>query len=306
LAKVAQPTYTIEIPDILLIDALRVVPLPPYKIEPLDTVLVHATGVVEPEPITGLYAVEPEGTINFGPTYGSVSVAGLTIQEARDAIEKHLKENFKKPEVRVAMGQPQGLQQIKGQHIVRPDGTVGLGTYGSVFVAGLTLEQAKYAIEQQLSLFLLKPKVAVDVFAYNSKAYYIIIDGGGYGEQVYRLPSTGNETVLDAISHINGLPVVSNNKRIWLARPAPADKGSYQIFPVDWRAVTRGGATATNYQVLPGDRIFVEAEPLITFDTRLARLISPIERVLGITLLGSSTVHSIAVRLGAINSTGGF
>ena len=28
----------------------------------------------------------------------------------------------------------------------------------------------------------------VDVLAYNSKRYYVIFDGGGYGEQVYLVP----------------------------------------------------------------------------------------------------------------------
>jgi hypothetical protein len=48
--------------------------------------------------------------------------------------------------------------------------------------------------------------------------------------------------------------------------------------------------TATNYQVLPGDRIYVKAAPLISADTYLARFIAPLERILGFTLLGRSTV----------------
>ena len=39
----------------------------------------------------------------------------------------------------------------------------------------------------------------VDVIAYNSKNYYVITDGAGYGEQVYPFPVMGSETVLDAI-----------------------------------------------------------------------------------------------------------
>ena len=44
----------------------------------------------------------------------------------------------------------------------------------------------------------------------NSKVYYIITDGAGSGEQVFRFPVTGSETVLDAISQIGGLPPVSS------------------------------------------------------------------------------------------------
>ena len=43
------------------------------------------------------------------------------------------------------------------------------------------------------------------MFAYNSKVYYVITEGAGAGDLVARLPITGNETVLDAISQINGL-----------------------------------------------------------------------------------------------------
>src|SRR5262249_54240659 len=42
-------------------------------------------------------------------------------------------------------------QQIRGQHLVRPDGTIGLGIYGSAYVAGMTLEEAREAIAQQLA-----------------------------------------------------------------------------------------------------------------------------------------------------------
>jgi polysaccharide export outer membrane protein len=302
LEKVSHPPYVIETPDILLIDTLRVVPRPPYHIQPLDAILVQATNVLPAEPISGAYGIEPEGTITLGPSYGSVIVAGLTLDEARQAIEKQLKDaGFTKVEVRVAMGQSRAGQQIRGEHLVRPDGTIGLGSYGNVYVSGMTLDQAKAAIEGHLSSTLLNPEVSVDVYAYNSKAYYIVTDGGGYGEQVYRFPSTGNETVLDALSLINGLPLVASKHRIWVARPSPAGTPYYQILPIDWQAITRGGATETNYQIFPGDRVFVEADPLVTMDTFLARVISPIERVFGVTLLGSAVVHSVAQPLGTAN-----
>jgi polysaccharide export outer membrane protein len=304
LNKISQPTYVIEIPDILQIDTVRVVPRPPYRIAPLDSIVVTATGVLPDEPITGAYGVEPEGTINLGPSYGSFSVAGQTLAEARATLEKALKETFKNAQVRVGLGTVGGIQQIRGQHLVRPDGTVGLGKYGDVYVVGLNLAEAKTAIEVHLAGYLLEPEVNVDVYSYNSKAYYIVTDGGGYGEQVYRFPFTGNETVLDAISQINGLPAVASKKRIWVARPAPAEATGYQVLPIDWKAITRGGATATNYQLLPGDRLFVEAEPLIALDSALAKVFAPIERVFGVTLLGSAVVRSLSISSSA-TGTGG-
>ncbi|MFM8984663.1 MAG: hypothetical protein ACKONH_01140, partial [Planctomycetia bacterium] len=40
LAKVTLPAYVIEPPDILLVDALRVVPKPPFRIQSFDTLQV--------------------------------------------------------------------------------------------------------------------------------------------------------------------------------------------------------------------------------------------------------------------------
>src|SRR5262245_32302109 len=66
LSKVTMPDYVIEAPDLLLIDALRVIPLPPYKIQPLDSILVVAAKPLPNEPITDLYTVDPDGTVNLG------------------------------------------------------------------------------------------------------------------------------------------------------------------------------------------------------------------------------------------------
>jgi polysaccharide export outer membrane protein len=291
LEKESLPSYMIEPPDILLIDAVRVVPLPPYKIEPLDALLIQVSGAFEKEPISGLFGVEPDGGVNLGASYGRVTVAGMTTEEARAAIDKHLKTIVKEPKVAVALAQSRAMQQIRGEHLVRPDGTVGLGVYGAVYVAGMTLEQAKAAIEAHLSQFLLKPEVSVDVYAYNSKVFYIILDGAGYGQQIYRMPITGNETVLDAISQINGLPSVSS-KKIWIARPPVGECAKEKILPVNWRAVAMCGSATTNYQLFPGDRLYVQSDRLICFDNLVAKILSPIERVFGVTLLGQQTILS--------------
>ena len=117
---------------------------------------------------------------------------------------------------------------------------VTLGSYGSVSVVGLTKSEAKRAIEVHLAQFLEDPEVAVDVFGYNSKVYYVVTQGAGLGDNVYSFPSTGNETILDAIAQINGLTQVSS-KRIWIARPGQGSDGCDQIFPVDWPSITQCG-----------------------------------------------------------------
>jgi polysaccharide export outer membrane protein len=292
---VSHPPYTVAPPDILLIDAIRLIPKPPYRIEPLEVLLISVPeGQTLPgQPIAGQFVVSPEGTVNLGFTYGAVRVGGLTLEQAQGAIRTHLSMTLKSPTVSVALAQFRGLQQIRGEHLVRPDGTISLGTYGWVYVAGMTPPQIKAKIEQHLSEYLLNPQISVDVFAYNSKVYYVITDGGGFGQQVFRFPITGNETVLDAIANVQGLAPVSSKKRIWVARPSPVQLGCNQILPVDWRAITEGASTATNYQLFPGDRVYIAADRLIAIDNLLAKVLSPVERIFGVTLLGSSAIRSL-------------
>ncbi len=205
------------------------------------------------------------------------------------------------------------VQPVSGPFQVRIDGTVGIGFWGSVPVAGLTLDQTAEAIRQHLlkSKTLqdlgTKPEslvVIVDVLAYNSKKYYVITDGGGYGEQVYPFPITGSETVLDALGNTFGLPAVASKRNIWVARRSPHADQPWQILPVDWIGITQHGITTSNYQVMPGDRIYVKAQRLITVDTALARVLSPIERLLGVTLLGANVNNQIKGNVGGFNNNG--
>jgi RNA polymerase sigma factor (sigma-70 family) len=158
---------------------------------------------------------------------------------------------------------PHGDDPVKlaGQQLVRPGGTIGLGQLGAVSVDGLTVEKARQAIARHLASRVegFDPRhLIVDVLAYNSKAYYVITEAADGTEQVHRLPATGNDTVLDALSQVAGPPAEAGKKQVWIARPARAG-GREKVLPVDWKAITQDGQTETNYQLLPGDRLFVRS-----------------------------------------------
>jgi polysaccharide biosynthesis/export protein len=294
LAREDLAAYIIEPPDILQIELLYAVPKPPYKIKPLDILIVRVKPALPDEPLDNTFPVDVEGKVNLGPSYGSVAVAGLTLAEAKTAVETSLKDRkvIAAPVAEVLLGESRGQQMVRGPHLVRPDGTVSLGSYGDVKVRGMTLAEAKRAIEAILAKQLVSPEVTVDVGAYNSKVFFVILDGGGAGQQVIRLPFTGNDTVLDAVSQVNGLAQVSDADRITLARRT-VDAEPDAVFPVDWASISLRGKADTNYQLQPGDRLFVYSDHLVTLDTRLARLFAPIERVLGVTLLGTSAYRSM-------------
>ena len=144
------------------------------------------------------------------------------------------------------------FRQLDGQHIVRPDGTIGLGEFGNVSVADLTLAAARKKLNDHLSKFADRPTAELRVHTVNSKAYYVIAEFGD-GEQVTKRPCLGNETVLDAV----GAEERKDRKmRVWVARKTP--KSDDQVLPVDLAGILNGN-TKTNYQLLPGDRVYLLA-----------------------------------------------
>lgn len=320
LQKMSLPDYRVEPPDILLIEAVNNIRPASDKLRAGDQLVVQVGNTPPVDPasdevlkqfryITGTYPIRSDGTIDLGPVFKAVKVEGMTVSQARAAIDKHLRDTYglKMPAVSVSLPDMAGKQAISGEHLVRPDGTISLGIYGSVNVAGMTLNEVKGAVERTLVKYLYHPEVNVDVLAYNSKVYYVITDGGGFGEQIARLPVTGNETVLDAISQIQGLSQTSS-KKIWIARPAPAEMGHTQILNVNWQAIAAEGITTTNYQILPGDRIYIQADHMIAIDNFVSKVTAPVERIMGIILLGAGvqqTLRFIHIRRGGGGGVGG-
>jgi len=257
LAMQSLPAYRIEPPDLLQIEMLKQVPVPPYRVEKYDVLQIEVIRTLPDAPIVGPYMVEGDGTIDLGSAYGAVRVVGMTIEEAREVITQKLLQTIAQPVVSARLAKASGTQPVTGQYLVSPDGTVNLRQYGAVDVAGKTIVEAKQALKKHLSQYFDSPDVTVDVLGYNSKVYYVITESAKLGDSVARLPITGKETVLDAISHVGGLSAISSRK-IWVVRPTFPGSGKEIVLPVDWEAITRRGATATNYQLFPGDRVYIE------------------------------------------------
>ena len=311
LDKANLPDYIVEPPDVLIIQAAHTLRTPDSRLIsgdrlqvrlknglPIDVAADASSSPAQFDAelqielgfkiLSGIYRVETDGELDFGPSYGKVPVVNLTVREAENAIRKHLetKIGLTAPELSVELQDLESPQPIGGEHLVRPDGRVSLGVYGEVYVAGMTLSEVRAAVTQHLAANgIQSPKVAVDVATYNSKTYYIISDGGGFGEQVARLPYTGNETVLDAISQINGLSEISS-KKIWIARPSPSESCAAQLLEVEWEDITALGQTSTNYQLMPGDRIYIQADRLVALNNHIEKLVAPLERLLGVSALG--------------------
>jgi polysaccharide export outer membrane protein len=323
LQKAVIPDYRVEPPDVLLIEVAHNVRAPGEAIRTGEDVTIRAdlpsettgaapnpnltaagiTGFNDYHLINGYYRVQPDGSVDLGPIYGFVKIAGYNLVGARDAVAQHLRTISGIADVKasVAYADTSGRQLIAGEHLVRPDGQISLGIYGNLRVAGMTLDQVAAACNAHLQKYLDNPEVRVDVLGYNSKVFYVVTDGGGNGERVDRIPFTGNETVLDAVAQIQGLSDISS-KRVWVARPSPPGCAGSQVMMVDWRGITQDGVTTTNYQVLPGDRIYIKADDMIALDNWLVKITTPIERVMGVILLGAGAYNRV-LNAGVVTSS---
>jgi polysaccharide biosynthesis/export protein len=343
LDKASLPEYRVEPPDILLIETVNNIRTQESPLQVGDRVQIRLGNpepilldlnespdvpLTEAERLQAQYKfeeevrskyldsefqIQPDGKVDLGPLYGKVHLEGFTLEDAKTHVEEHLKSysrddqgnpiGLRDPRVSVTLPDIAGKQRVSGEHLVRPDGSISLGIYGSVYVTGLTLDEVRYTVERHLARYIHQPEVNVDVLAYNSKSIYVITDGGGFGERVQKIPITGNETVLDAVAAIEGLSEVSS-KKIWVARPAPAGTDMAQVMDVHWRAITQEGITSTNYQLYPGDRVYISADRMIQTDNFIAKATAPFERIAGFVLLGSSVQKTL--RFIHINNQGGF
>ncbi|MCE5302577.1 MAG: polysaccharide biosynthesis/export family protein [Planctomycetaceae bacterium] len=293
LSKVSLPVYRVEPPDVLYVEMLKLVPYPPYRVDLYDVLQIQVLNSLPDQPINGYFLVEGEGIVSLGPPYGAVRVAGMTIAEATAEVSRKLQTVLQHPEVSIVLARSAGVQQLTGSYLVQPDGKLNLRGYGMVYVAGKTTDEVRCAIERQLSLYFDSPKVGVEVAGYNSKTYYVICAQYGLGDRFVRFPITGNETVLDALGSLHQMSSMAS-KTMWIARPHP-NQNCDDILPIDWVAISRGGRAETNYQILPGDRLYVVDDKLMATDKYLAHFTNPIERMLQLGQLGGTTINSAQV-----------
>ncbi len=162
-------------------------------------------------------------------------------------------------------GLPSDIKKLNGEFLVRPDGKVYLDSYGSVKVAGLTLEEASDAVRLKLADVLdVRPKsltVMAKMSEANSKFYYLVTPFAGGGMQVTRYSAKKGDTVLDALLKSEEAAANAANGKIWIERRS---QNATQILPIDWAGLTQKGMTRTNYLLAPGDVLNVhqaKAEP---------------------------------------------
>ncbi|MEX0866744.1 MAG: polysaccharide biosynthesis/export family protein, partial [Pirellulales bacterium] len=252
-----EPLHRLAPPDVILVDVEKLIPKGPYPLRLYDIVAVQV-GLPD-SAINDTYQVMADGTIELNDGLGKISVVGQTVEQAIKRIQQHVAKSHDNPRVTMQLEYASGAQQIAGQHLIAPDGTINLGEFEKVYVSGQTLPEAKVTIQQHLKEHCDDPKVIVDMLAYNNRVYYVIDDedGNETGPSITSILLQGHETILDAfvkIGNVKGL----TNKDVWLARPAENQAEYEKRLPIDITGILNHGETKTNYALQAGDRIYIE------------------------------------------------
>ncbi len=142
------------------------------------------------------------------------------------------------------------------------DGTIDLGRYGRMIVAGQTVEEIEAAIVERLRYLApdLEPadhEVNVRIITPQGAVYYVLGDVNAPGA----FPLQGRETVLDGIIAAGGLADSGSGCKVILARPT-SPRSCRVVLNICYHEIVQLGDTSTNYQLMPGDRIYVATKSL--------------------------------------------
>lgn len=136
---------------------------------------------------------------------------------------------------------------------VLPDGTINLGRYGCLQVAGRTVAEIEQLVQAAVAAQVAQPGyIMVRLITRQSKVFYVLGEVNAPGAY----PLHGRETVLDGILMAGGLTDRASEENVILSRPTPPDNCRV-VLPVCYTAIVQLADTTTNYQLAPGDRIFI-------------------------------------------------
>ena len=170
--------------------------------------------------------------------------------------------------------------RLPGDQTVQQDGTIELGSYGRLLVAGMSAVEIQGRVGELVANHeIAKRQTKIELASHDASSS--AVEQADYGVSVRLVnqdsalfyvmgevnapgsyPLVGHETVLDAIIAAGGLSDRANDHKIILTRPQFAGQPRV-ILPVCYQQVLQLGDVSTNYQLNPGDRIYVPSMTLL-------------------------------------------
>jgi polysaccharide export outer membrane protein len=161
------------------------------------------------------------------------------------------------------------------EETVRPDGRISFELIGDVEVEGKTVEEVRDEISRRISKFVVRPDVTVTLVESRSRRIYVL----GQVRRPGSYPLIGRVTAVDALASAGDWTVLAAPNRARLAR---ATREMAEVYRIRFSDIVQDGDFTTNYELQPGDVIYVPAGVSGTAGLFLQALLFPLQQILGL------------------------
>jgi len=175
--------------------------------------------------------------------------------------------------------------QIARAVVVRPDGFFAFDLIGEVEAGGRTPEQVRREISERIQQFIVQPDVTVNVEESNSRRFYVF----GEVKREGSFPLVGEVTAIEALAAAEGATrfAVLNSAQLTRLAREPG------VYPIRYTDITMSADVRTNYELQPGDVIYVPPNSSARIGYALQVVFFPLQQLIG---LGGGEVRRVVVR----------
>jgi polysaccharide export outer membrane protein len=164
---------------------------------------------------------------------------------------------------------------VEREVTVRPDGRISFELIGDVQVEGKTIEEVRGEITSLLQQFIVSPTVTVELQSSNSRRYYVF----GEVNRPGAYPLVGRVTAVDALAQANGETRLASLNSARLVRGGSEHP---QVFPLRFADITRNADASTNFELRPGDVVYVPPSTSARIGYAISLFFFPLQQIIGL------------------------
>lgn len=218
----------------------------PYRLGPGDSISV----VVQRFPdLSFQSSINPEGNI-IVPLLGTVSLQGLTLEEAQEKIRILLNRFVIDPIIVLSLTGQRPDSSFQAQ--INPEGNIVVPQVGTVSLQGLSLEEAQEKIRLSLSKVLVDPNLVVSLTS--PRPVQVTISGEVFRPGIYPVTSA-TPRVADALFIAGGSTMTADLRQVQVRRRLT--DGSVISQTIDLYAVLQNDGSLPSLRLQDGDAIVV-------------------------------------------------
>jgi polysaccharide export outer membrane protein len=234
-------------------------PLPNYILEIGDTVLIEAVKFDATIRLPGDQVIKPDGNISLGE-FGEYMAMGKTIQQIRIEAQQIIDDKIRaEREIAFEIERRQResdrlLSARRDAESNDDDDELSPDQNQELSLSSIEDEEARTALERRIAEAIRTNEISVRLVSWDSKKIYVLGEVSSPGSFDY----DGTHTVLDALLEAGGLSSSANAHQIIVARPTTCNSCRI-VMTVCYDQIVQLGDTTSNFQLQPGDRVFVPA-----------------------------------------------